>query len=165
MSISQKRLELQLSGLERLLLSTISPDCHLYLCKRLKRKIQTCEHFQEYSTNLTAKKVLGPGVLYIVQYKCVWFNYIVSSIILVLSIVVILVVLYYFSVCCERGAKCDHALSFTVGSCEGVVCSLRVFLCAGHYQRSFFSKDSKFSFSGCSFNCVMLSRSGKPPPS
>ena len=50
MSISQKRLELQLSGLEGLLLSTISPDCHLYLCKRLKRKIQTCEHFQEYST-------------------------------------------------------------------------------------------------------------------
>ena len=49
MSISQKRLELQLSSLEGLLLSTISPDCHLYLCKRLKRKIQTCEHFQEYS--------------------------------------------------------------------------------------------------------------------
>ena len=96
---------------------------------------------------------------------CVWFNYIVSSIILVLSIVVILVVLYYFSVCCERGAKCNHALSFTVGSCEGVVCSLRVFLCTGHYQRSFFSKDSKFSFPGCSFKCVMLSRPGIPPPS
>ena len=48
-SISQKRLDLQLSGLEGLLPSTISPDCHLYLCKRLKRKIQTCEHFQEYS--------------------------------------------------------------------------------------------------------------------
>ena len=52
MSISQKRLELQLSGLERLLLSTIPRDCHLYLCKRLKKKIQTCENFQEYSTVL-----------------------------------------------------------------------------------------------------------------
>ena len=61
----------------------------------------------------------------------------------------------------------QRSVNLDAGSDAGLLLLLaeQVLLCAGHNRGSFFSKDSKFGLSECSFKCFMLAGPGISPPS